>query len=177
MPTKNVRELVVKAVAKVIARGGLANMTIDAVSKEAGVSKGGVLHYFPSKQDLLLAMLDDFTRRFYERRDAIAATLPDKKNRMLKATIMALLHSLNTTQEKGLNLASVLDDGGLNEGVAEFKKKILKEAGRGYPAEKVALVMYIMDGLWLDDRFSPPVVSKKTRNTVIKDVLAIVDAM
>lgn len=96
---------------------------------------------------------------------------------MLKATIMTLLHSLNTTQEKGLNLASVLDDAALNEGVAEFKKKILKEAGHGYPVEKVAFLMYILDGLWLDDRFSPPVFSKKTRNAVIKEVLAIVDAM
>jgi Transcriptional regulator len=177
MSAKNVRELVVKAVGRVIASGGLANMTIDAVSKEAGISKGGVLHYFFTKQDLLLSVLDDFVRWFYKRRDAIAATLPDKKNRMLKATVMAMVENLNRTLEKGLNLATVLDDPALSKGVAEFKKTVLKEVGRGYPTEKVALVMYIVDGLWLDDRFTPSVVSKKTRNAVIKDLLAIIDAM
>ncbi len=177
MPAKNVRELVVKAVSSVIARDGLANTTIDAVSREAGVSKGGVLHYFANKQDLFLAMVGDFERRFYERRDAVALTLPERKNRLLKATVISMLDNLNATADKGFNIAVVLDDETLASAVRQFKRKALKAGGQGYPPEKIALVMYLIDGLWLDSRFTPPVIAKKTRNAVIKELYAIIDAM
>ncbi len=42
---------------------GLAGITIDAVAKQAGVSKGAVLHYFPSKSALLLALVRQFAER------------------------------------------------------------------------------------------------------------------
>ncbi len=39
-------------------------LTLDAVAKEAGVSKGGLLYHFPSKELLIQAILSDFLDRF-----------------------------------------------------------------------------------------------------------------
>ena len=39
-------------------RGGGGRFTLDAVAKEAGVSKGAVLHHFPSKEALAVGMLE-----------------------------------------------------------------------------------------------------------------------
>lgn len=36
---------------------GMAGLTLDAVAKEAGVGKGGLLHHFPSKDALVEAVL------------------------------------------------------------------------------------------------------------------------
>lgn len=41
----------------VVARFGIANLTLDAVAAEVGMSKGGVLHHFPSKDRLVEAMV------------------------------------------------------------------------------------------------------------------------
>src|SRR5216117_2375028 len=41
----------------VVARQGIANLTLDAVAAEVGMSKGGVLHHFPSKDRLVEAMV------------------------------------------------------------------------------------------------------------------------
>jgi AcrR family transcriptional regulator len=43
------RETVLKAAAHIITHLGVNTFTIDAVAYEAGVTKGGVLHHFPSK--------------------------------------------------------------------------------------------------------------------------------
>lgn len=43
---------------------GLGNVTLDAVSQAAGVSKGGLLHHFPSKMALLDGLFDDMTAKF-----------------------------------------------------------------------------------------------------------------
>src|SRR5262249_54687321 len=41
----------------VVVREGIANLTLDAVAAEAGISKGGLLHHFRSKDDLVKGMV------------------------------------------------------------------------------------------------------------------------
>ena len=45
------------AAGAVVARQGIASLTLDAVAAEYGMSKGGVLHHFPSKDRLVEAMV------------------------------------------------------------------------------------------------------------------------
>jgi AcrR family transcriptional regulator len=52
-----VRELVVDAAVELIESGGVATLTLEAVAAAAGVSKGGLLHYFRSKEALLTAVI------------------------------------------------------------------------------------------------------------------------
>ena len=40
----------------VVAREGITRLTLDAVAAEVGLSKGGVLHHFPTKDRLVEAM-------------------------------------------------------------------------------------------------------------------------
>lgn len=49
------------AAERVVSRDGAGQLTMDAVAAEAGVSKGGVLYAFPSKDALIDAL---FTRAF-----------------------------------------------------------------------------------------------------------------
>ncbi|MCI1006080.1 TetR/AcrR family transcriptional regulator [Herbaspirillum sp. C7C8] len=53
------RQLIIQAALSVIARDGANKLTIDAIAKEAGISKGGVLHHFRTKQAVLVALLDN----------------------------------------------------------------------------------------------------------------------
>lgn len=51
------RDLLLDAAESVAVREGVARLTFDAVAAEAGVSKGGLLHYFASKEQLIEAMV------------------------------------------------------------------------------------------------------------------------
>ena len=53
------RKAILQAANKVVLRDGSNALTLDAVAKEAGVSKGGLLYHFPSKDALIMAMVDD----------------------------------------------------------------------------------------------------------------------
>ncbi|GAA5527169.1 TetR/AcrR family transcriptional regulator [Herpetosiphon gulosus] len=46
------------ALIAVIMRDGAANVTLEAIAKEASVSKGGLLHHFPTKESLFQGLLD-----------------------------------------------------------------------------------------------------------------------
>jgi AcrR family transcriptional regulator len=60
-------ERLLLATAAVIKRDGACSLTLEAVAAEAGVSKGGLLYHFPTKEALLEALVDwwhdDFQRR------------------------------------------------------------------------------------------------------------------
>ncbi len=49
---------------ELVTESGVMALTLDAVAKRAGVSKGGLLHHFPSKHALLMAMVEDISSRF-----------------------------------------------------------------------------------------------------------------
>ena len=51
------RGALLDAAEAVVARQGVANLTFDAVAAEAGMSKGGLLHHFRSKDRLVEALV------------------------------------------------------------------------------------------------------------------------
>lgn len=55
--TSAVPDTLLDASEAVVARQGIANLTLDAVAAEVGMSKGGVLHHFPTKDRLVEAMV------------------------------------------------------------------------------------------------------------------------
>lgn len=60
MATHETRDKICEAAIRTASRDGLLAMTLDNVAKEAGISKGGVMYHFPSKDDLVRAMLEYF---------------------------------------------------------------------------------------------------------------------
>jgi len=54
----SVRDRLLNAAERVVARDGVSNMTLEAVAREAGVSKGGLLYHFRSKSALVTAIVE-----------------------------------------------------------------------------------------------------------------------
>src|SRR3954464_3734598 len=68
-------ERIVRAALVVIERGGIGAVTQRSVAREAGVPLGSLVHYFPSKLDLLRAALEAFVGEEVRALGAIAAGL------------------------------------------------------------------------------------------------------
>ncbi len=58
-----VRRAIINAAQRIAAVRGLADVTIQSVASDAGVTKGGVFHHFANKQELLRAAFDDLLTR------------------------------------------------------------------------------------------------------------------
>src|SRR5690606_21757042 len=71
-------------------RDGGGSMSIDAVAREAGVSKGGVLHHFPSKEALVRAVVDTLTVEFEAAVQAATERDPEPVGRYVRAFLAAL---------------------------------------------------------------------------------------
>ncbi len=58
------RRSVLAAAAEIVVREGASKLTLDAVAERCGLSKGGILHHFSTKDSLISAMIEDVVGQF-----------------------------------------------------------------------------------------------------------------
>jgi AcrR family transcriptional regulator len=140
---------VLGAVIQTVREGGAHALTLDAVARQAQVSKGGLLHHFPAKDALIAALLDDLFARF----DALAAHYyarePDTPGRWLRAyvratfddeplpldVVLALVSALAEQPEvidRVRDSAHLWHDRFVAEGIAPARAQIIRAAADGY---------------------------------------------
>lgn len=56
---KEKKKIILEALKRCLEKNVYSNITVQEVATEAGFSKGGLLHYFPSKEDMYLELLDN----------------------------------------------------------------------------------------------------------------------
>ena len=74
---------ILEAALVTIAENGCANVTMDDICKEAGLSKGGLAHYYHSKTDLFYAAFKEFFERIFERGRETMAQWDDPLDKIL----------------------------------------------------------------------------------------------
>src|SRR5262245_30122436 len=62
--SKRTVAVILEAAERVIVQSGVEKATIDEVAREAGVSKGGVLHHFPSKEAIIVGLVTMLVAKF-----------------------------------------------------------------------------------------------------------------
>lgn len=67
------REQILDAATELLAEKGYAALRVAAVAQKAGVSLGGQLHHFPSKDELVVAVLERLSTRILESAEQEAA--------------------------------------------------------------------------------------------------------
>jgi len=72
---------------KLAVEEGLASVTMQAVSEAAGVTKGGCIHHFPSKKDLIEAVFDELLQAIDEDIEARIARDPEPYGSFTRAYI------------------------------------------------------------------------------------------
>jgi TetR/AcrR family transcriptional regulator len=65
---KDINEKILKATLEVIARDKISGTRMHLIAKEAKMSQSNLHYYYPTKDDLLIALMDDLQNRFSEKR-------------------------------------------------------------------------------------------------------------
>ncbi|RJP71088.1 MAG: TetR/AcrR family transcriptional regulator [Candidatus Abyssobacteria bacterium SURF_17] len=68
---------IIEAALLLIARHGSHSVSIQSVATKAGLSKGAVLHYYPTKEALFAAVFQEFFHRIFEQSKEIMARHDD----------------------------------------------------------------------------------------------------
>ncbi len=74
---------IVEAAVEIIAEKGIKETTLDAVAKKAGLSKGGLIHYFPTKKALIETVVKEFFARIFQRGKEIRDSFSDPYDQLV----------------------------------------------------------------------------------------------
>ena len=147
------RGLLLRAAVEVMQRSGPTSLTLEQVARQAGVSKGGLLHHFPSKESLLEAVVRRLFEEFAAAVDACLAQEPFGHGRLLRAYIHA---NLDDSQALSLELAAPLLTAMVDKPAlsALIRDDALAWQARladdGVPPARVAVVRMAADSYWAD---------------------------
>ncbi|MCU0987494.1 MAG: TetR/AcrR family transcriptional regulator [Acetobacteraceae bacterium] len=144
----------------IVAERGVGALTLDAVAAAAGISKGGLLHHYRSKEALLTAIV---TRMATEMRgvfDALHAAEAPGPGRAVRAAIAWAFHKPAEREARDLRIAAALlaahaHDPALIDPIrAEHARIRGMMAEDGLPIGRAMLLMTAADGLFLAKVFS-----------------------
>jgi AcrR family transcriptional regulator len=172
----NAQTKILSAAAKVAARG-VASFTIDAVANEAGVSKGGVLHHFPTKEALGVALVEGALVGFEKAVAATAASLEGRcawTRAFLRVSIALPVNGSSSGLAHAF-LVATSPESPLNEPV---RRKYVTWTNR-MEAEvqdpvHAALVRCVADGCWWADILNTSPLSISTRAALIDHVDSLI---
>jgi AcrR family transcriptional regulator len=159
MRLRDTRGVILDAAEMVVMREGVRNMTLDAVAAEAGVSKGGLLYHFPSKEDLAVAMIERSIDWFDAALAEASKDDAEPQGRYSRAYIRASLGRTALTGAGFDGLCSAITTALLSY---PEKLKAVREQGRRAQADFEAdgldpvlatIIRLAVDGLWFADNF------------------------
>jgi AcrR family transcriptional regulator len=107
--SQRTRDAAIQAALTIIARDGPSKLTIDAIARESGISKGGVLHQFRTKEAVLKAVLEHqitTSEAFFQ--DFLGKISPSQSEPILEAQIATLRAAAAHPQSTTFALAGVL---------------------------------------------------------------------
>ncbi len=168
------KDRILDAAERVVLREGAGHLTLDKVAAEAGLSKGGVLYHYPTKEDLVRGMVARLHEVFHAERERLAALDPCPAGRVTRAHLHATLPprpsgtSLRLNRLAAALLAAVAENPSLLEPLhheaAELGVLFQRD---GIDPVLATIVSLATDGLWMRGLFGVPAVDPALQDRVL----------
>src|SRR6185503_8147243 len=172
------RDRILEAAERVVAEVGAARLTLDVVAQAAGVSKGGLLYHFPSKESLLGALAQRYVQNMEQCIESAKGGISEQDHsRDLKACIVGILGTDPRSKAMGAALlATAANDLTLLEVIRERLVAYNQElAGSSADFARAAIVTLAIDGLMMRESLRISPFTEAQRAQVVRELMKIAD--
>lgn len=154
-PTRstNSKEKMLDAAEAVVIARGVNGMTLEAVAAQAGVSKGGLLYHFASKEALVQAMVSRIASTVEQHFAAELSAEPPGRGRHARSLLRLMMNDkghlfARLKQVAAPLLAAMASDSRLLDPMRLFFSRI-RQGMRddGLPADRAWLILAALDGI------------------------------
>lgn len=145
------------AAAVTLRQTGATGLTLDAVARQAGISKGGLLHHFPTKDALIETLLVELMSGFDERVRRHAEAEPSRPGGLLRAYVRASFESEPMSPDlSAVLLGAIIGNAALlalvRQDGARWRERLLAD---GVPRARALLVQSAADAAWTQRLLEP----------------------
>jgi AcrR family transcriptional regulator len=170
------REKLVQAAAQLVVSKGINRVTLEQVALEAGVSKGGLLHHFPTKQALLSGLMEQVGRVFKARLEKfMGLETSDQPGRLARAYIRASFEYEADELQLTNAIAKVVSEFPelLLELQEEFAQLDQEMQSDGLPAARAIVIRLACDGLWFSELIGMASLQEPLRQQMLEELIAM----
>jgi AcrR family transcriptional regulator len=173
MPRTDTKIAILEAAARVVLARGVAGLTLEAVAAESGLSKGGLLYHFATKEALLAAMVDRLIEVTEQRIEAHREQDRSKGN-WVRGYLEACTLDAAAEDDPAGRLAVALLAAGATEPELVASLRARQDHWRemlrrdGIDPVLASIVRLAADGLWMNDIFGIPVLATGERRDVLE---------
>ncbi len=162
-----VRQRILETAQRLFYRDGFRAVGIDTIIAEAGVAKMSLYRHFPSKDDLIVAYLEESNRQYWEWLDGAVAHLDNPKQKLVGMfeaieTVATNPECLGCTFQGTAAEFPDRDHPGHKAALAHKRKvrdrfaRLAQEAGLRDPERLADSLLLLMDGAWVAARMYGP---------------------
>ena len=170
------RDDMLVAAEAIVVEAGATRLTLDAVAKKAAVSKGGVLYHFPTKEALLVALVERLVSTNEQALHVAIESMPPGQSSTLKGYVVnSLGDPSNTDRVSGALLAVVASEPKLLERVRSYFSARFLRLSRGIPFERAAIVHLATEGLWVMELLGTSPFTQRQRERAAKALLRLAE--
>ena len=148
-----VRRSLLDRTAKLAVDQGPSAITIQAVAEAAGVTKGGLLHHFSSKQALIEAVFADLLQQLGDEIDRYMAEDPQPVGRFTRAYVRAAFadHKLGMWSPWAALSVTMVADPGMRRLWSDWLDDRLEAHRETDGTAQMEIVRLAADGVWMAD--------------------------
>jgi len=167
------RNNILLAASIIVKNNGVEKLTLEAVAKEAGVSKGGLLHHFPNKEALIKGMVEELTNDFFNNVQERVTSATVDAGKWSRAFIEAVDDDIKEGNEITTALSAALFTNPellckFQSQYSTWQKNIEND---GIDPVRSTIVRLAADGLWYAEIFGLGVLDDELRSKVIRELI------
>ena len=172
-----VRERLLDSAEAVLAEHGSQGLTLAAVAAHAGVSKGGLLYHFSTKDALITALIDRLIAGFDEQIESFRLERPGWYTRAYVEATFAVLtaRDADVARRRWAAACAAATDPELRKPFAEAQHRWLNEGLDEEPDPELSqLARLAADGLWEAAELDPALLGPERLRALRERLLALV---
>lgn len=179
----NSKERALDAALEIVLESGAGHLTFEALAEKSGISRGGLLYNFPSKQ----ALLKDLIRRYVQQSrrdmdalgtgDAAETDQPSARNSAIRKLVEQRLSSPpHDRRAAGSVLAAMAEDPALIEPVREHHEELAREIRATSEKPDLAFLAWMaLEGLFVQELFGLSPIRGEERAELVERIRELAD--
>mgnify|MGYP002661750532 FL=1 len=174
----NKKNNLLTAASEIVKEEGVVKLTLEAVAQRAGVSKGGLLYHYTSKEALIKGMVEEWTNNFFESIKTIVNKDSKESGKWNRAYGTTTLFDLDNNNNKNLRSAlmaamfinpDLLDD--YKQKYDILHTKLLND---GIDPLKITMARLLIDGLWFSEIFEIAPLNEEVKKQIFDELIMMI---
>jgi len=172
------RTRILDAVLKLIERDGVTGVTFDAVAAETGLTRGGLLYHFPSREELILATHRHLAEQWEAGMREIAGGAAEATQAAQRHAAYIRTSAEAATRVELLLMLESLNDPELDALWRDILDRWAPPAPERDDAASLShfIARLAADGLWVHEAMSGQALPARLKQRIVRELIGMVEA-